>query len=214
MRGATAMVADPFTILIADDERASRDLLQRSLAAPGREIVTARDGDEAVALLEERPFDILLADLNMPRMGGEELFHRAIALRPEIQVIFITGYGSLETVLGAIQAGAYDFVAKPFKLAEIQLVVRNACDKVALMREVAALRRRESLPLEEVEPAAPSRPVTVAPPGAIGEYQRAAEGGWESADTRLALERIRAAGGLTEQELQSLEERVRARLGG
>jgi len=203
-----------FCILIADDERASRDLLERALATPQRAVTVARDGEEALARLERDPFDLLVTDLSMPKIGGEELFQRAILLQPSIQVIFITGYGSLETVLGAINAGAFDFVAKPFKLAEIQLVVRNACDKVALMREVASLRGEQaarSAPTVTTpeDPLPHHPPARLAHPAAIGEYQRASAESWIDADTRLALERLRAGGGLSDKEVQRLKEHLR-----
>lgn len=210
----TASLPSQFSILIADDERASRDLLERALASPHRTVTVAHDGDEALAHLERDPFDLLVTDLSMPKMGGEELFRRAILLHPTIQVIFITGYGSLETVLGAINAGAFDFVAKPFKLAEIQLVVRNACDKVALMREVATLREEREEPgatavIATGDARVHDPPPVRANPAGIGEYRRAAEDGWIDADTRLALERLRADGGLTDKEVQRLKERLR-----
>jgi len=208
-----------FAILIVDDERASRDLLERALASPQRTITVARDGEEALTRLERDPFDLLVTDLSMPKMGGQELFQRATLLQPSIQVIFITGYGSLETVLGAINAGAFDFVAKPFKLAEIQLVVRNACDKVALMREVASLREGEgdrATSAVIVQNDLPPRGQPPLPTNAagIGQYQRASEEGWIDADTRLALERLRADGGLSEKEVERLEERLRRPPGG
>lgn len=134
----------PLTVLIADDERASRDVLHKAVSAAGRSVEIAKDGDEAVALLERDAFDVVITDLNMPGVGGLEVFRHAIRVNPLAQVVFITGYGSIEMVMGAIQDGAYDFVAKPFKLAEIQLVVRNACEKVMLLREVQALRGEKS----------------------------------------------------------------------
>jgi DNA-binding NtrC family response regulator len=134
----------PLTVLIADDERASRDVLHKAVLAAERHVEIAKDGDEAVALLERDTFDVVITDLNMPGVGGLEVFRHAIRTNPFSQVVFITGYGSIEMVMGAIQAGAYDFVAKPFKLAEIQLVVRNACEKVMLLREVRRLRGEQS----------------------------------------------------------------------
>lgn len=210
----TSAMPTQFSILIADDERASRDLLERALATPHRTVTVARDGEEALAHLERDPFDLLVTDLSMPKLGGQELFQRAILLQPSIQVIFITGYGSLETVLGAINAGAFDFVAKPFKLAEIQLVVRNACDKVALMREIATLRggqqvRESATATVQDDPPFHDRPAVQTNPAGLGRYQRASEEGWIDADTRLALERLRADGGLTEKEVERLEERLR-----
>jgi len=215
----TSIPLTQFSILIADDERASRDLLERALGTSHRSVTVARDGEEALARLERNPFDLLVTDLAMPKIGGLELFQQAVLLQPSIQVIFITGYGSLETVLGAINAGAFDFVAKPFKLAEIQLVVRNACDKVALMREVASLREgqqdRDTTAVMPRDEALPQHQTPVqANPAGLGQYQRASEEGWIDADTRLALERLRADGGLSDKEVERLEERLRRPPGG
>jgi DNA-binding NtrC family response regulator len=129
----------PTSVLIADDERASREMLHKAVSAAGRRVELAKDGTEAVELLERDTFDVVITDLNMPGVGGLEVFRHAIRVNPLAQVVFITGYGSIEMVMGAIQDGAYDFVAKPFKLAEIQLVVRNACEKVMLLRDIQRL---------------------------------------------------------------------------
>jgi CheY-like chemotaxis protein len=215
------VAVDPtIPILIADDQRSSRDILSKALEAADRRIVVARDGEEAVACLEREPFDVVITDLKMPGIGGLEVFAHAIDSLPGVQVVFITGYGSLETVMGAIQKGAYDFVAKPFKLAEIQLVVRNACDKVVLMRQVETLEHQLSVAERRERPPAP---LTAASPMAlpaaharpypanralIGEYRRAAQDGWTEADARLALERLRTGGEISEEEFVRLEERL------
>lgn len=206
------------TILIADDERASRDVLSKALSAPGRRIEVVRNGYEAVSFLENEQCDVLVTDLNMPGMGGLDVFGSAKRLNPSPQVIFITGYGSLETVMGAIQDGAFDFVAKPFKLAEIQLVVRNACDKVRLLGELNELRqqlaeinsRRQGLPSVEGSAMFESvgRQNVSAKPALFGAYRRAAEGEWVQADTRLALERLRACGDISDEEYEKLAERL------
>ena len=204
------------SILVADDERASRELLEKALSREDRRIELARDGNAAVEMLDRGVFDIVVTDLNMPGVNGIDVFRHAIGLIPTTQVIFITGYGSLEMVMGAIEDGAYDFVAKPFKLAEIQLVVRNACDKVRLLKEVQLLRERlsdgEDLTAGTARTGGDVGTVEVVGGGGnagfVGEYARVAEDGWLHADARLAVERLRMGGAITEEELAFLEGRL------
>jgi DNA-binding response OmpR family regulator len=202
--------------LVADDERASRDLLEKALTQPDRRITVARDGNSAVELLDREKFDVVVTDLNMPGVNGVDVFRHAMGLRPATQVIFITGYGSLEMVEGAINDGAYDFVAKPFKLVEMQLVVRNACDKVRLLKEVGELReqlmggegkaefRSHEGDHGEIERGAAGGGNA----GRIGEYARAARDAWLHVDARLALERLRDAGDISAEEFSRLESRL------
>jgi DNA-binding NtrC family response regulator len=204
------------SILVADDERASRDLLQKALARTDRRIEIVRDGRGAVDMLDREVFDVVVTDLNMPGVNGIDVFRHAMRVRAATQVIFITGYGSLEMVVGAIEDGAYDFVAKPFKLAEIQLVVRNACDKVRLIKQVQQLHQ-EMVVLAEAGEATAGRSrgkaiSAVAPGGGnagfISEYARAADDAWLTADARLALERLRIGGEISAEEFAALEERL------
>ncbi|MGD2063347.1 MAG: response regulator [Nitrospirota bacterium] len=212
-----SVVETPLSLLVADDERASRELLQKALSRPDRRLTLARDGNAAVEILDRELFDVVVTDLNMPGINGIEVFHYAVGSNRDTQVIFITGYGSLEMVVGAIEEGAYDFVTKPFKLAQIQLVVRNACDKVRLMKEVQQLRQHVVSErgtvgtgngdgrASEVVAGAVGRGNA----GLIGEYARAAQGSWLQADARLALERLRSGGEISAEEFALLEGRLK-----
>lgn len=128
-------------ILIAEDEENIGDLLLELLSQEHRHITLARDGREAVALLSERPYDLLITDLMMPEVDGMEVLHRAKELYPDIMVIIITGYASLETAIQAVKQGAYDYLRKPFRLEELKISVDNACEKIMLKRENEALLR-------------------------------------------------------------------------
>ena len=129
-------------LLIVDDDKASRDVLVGLLEAPERRIQTADDGLAAKALLEKEPFDLVLTDLNMPGLDGLELLRLIKARSPRTLVVIITGYATLENTLAAIEQGAYDYITKPFKLAEMEVLVRNACEKILLARERDALKER------------------------------------------------------------------------
>ncbi len=138
-------------ILSVDDEKASREVLVNLLRTDERIIQTAEDGLQAQAMLEADPCDLILSDLNMPHMGGMELLRFVRERLPEALVVIITGYASLESTLQAIEAGAYDYITKPFKLAEMEILVRNACEKILLTRERQTLKRAADRKQEEIE---------------------------------------------------------------
>ncbi len=129
-------------ILVAEDEENIGDLLLELLSQEDRHITLARDGREAVSLLGQKPYDLLITDLMMPEVDGMEVLHKAKELYPDIMVIIITGYASLETAIQAVKQGAYDYLRKPFRLEELKISVDNACEKILLKRENEALLRR------------------------------------------------------------------------
>jgi DNA-binding response OmpR family regulator len=126
----------PFQIWIAEDDEDLRETLGRSLIGSQR-VIRLFDGGEAVLdSLEKNPaFDIILADLIMPGIDGLKVLEKAKEYNPEGVVIIMTGYASLDTAIQAIRGGAYDYIRKPFKLDELEVVVKNACEKISLMRE-------------------------------------------------------------------------------
>jgi DNA-binding NtrC family response regulator len=126
-------------LLIVDDEKASRDVLEGLLCREERIVKTAADGLEAKALLSRDPFDLIVTDLNMPGMDGMALLRYVRASLPQALVIMVTGYATLDSTITAIEEGAYDYITKPFKLAAMELLVGNACEKIILVREKHAL---------------------------------------------------------------------------
>ncbi len=122
-------------LLIVDDEPSSRDVLVGLLSNDDREIRTAQDGLQAKKILKKEPMDLVLTDLNMPGLDGMELLRFIKTNLPQALVIMITGYATLEGTLTAIEEGAYDYITKPFKLAEMDILVRNACEKITLTSE-------------------------------------------------------------------------------
>jgi len=122
-------------ILIAEDERNIGDLLTELLAQEDRHITLVYNGLEAVEMLRDRRFDLLITDLMMPEVDGMEVLHEAKKLYPNIMVIIITGYASLETAIRAVKEGAYDYLRKPFRLEELKISVDNACEKILLRRQ-------------------------------------------------------------------------------
>ncbi len=122
-------------ILVVDDESGPRDLLEEALSQKGYQVKTAKSGEQACQLLDKAAFDLVLTDLKMPGLNGIELLNKIRALSPEIHVIIITGYASLRSAIEAIRGGAYDYLTKPFQLAELYVVVNNAVERIKLIRE-------------------------------------------------------------------------------
>src|SRR4051812_38738012 len=102
------------------------DFLVEGLGRRGFTVSGKTRADEAVAALATLEVDVLVTDLHMPLMNGTELCERVVANRPDVPVVVITAFGSLETAVAAIRAGAYDFVTKPFDLDTLALTLRRA----------------------------------------------------------------------------------------
>jgi len=138
-------------IWIAEDEDELREALGKSLSREGREILLFADGKELLQHLKRDPaFDIIIADLLMPEVDGLQVLQKAKECNPEGIVIIMTGYASLDTAIQAIRGGAYDYIRKPFKLDEIELIVKNAGEKIALVRENRLLLQRLKDTMEEI----------------------------------------------------------------
>lgn len=106
------------TILVVDDEEIMRDFLVDVLDE--YDVKTASDGDEAITLLEADKFDLVITDLKMPRVSGEEVVRRAIEIDPNYKVIVISGYSTLFTVSKSIENGACAFLSKPFSIKQLR----------------------------------------------------------------------------------------------
>ena len=129
------------TILIVDDEESIRKSLKDILGDEGYEVVTAASGREALDLLSEAQPSLALLDIAMPEMDGIETLHRFKETRPEMQVIMITGHGTIETAVQTTKMGAYDFIQKPLSLAPISLAVKHGLEEYRLRQENETLRK-------------------------------------------------------------------------
>lgn len=133
-------------ILIIDDEEIVLDACSQILEGSGYEVATAMDGALGLRRVEELRPDVVFVDLKMPGLSGFEVLERIRALDPSIVTIVITGYATLDSAVGAMQKGAYDFLPKPFTPDEFRLVTQRGLEKRRLALEAAALRReREAL---------------------------------------------------------------------
>jgi DNA-binding response OmpR family regulator len=122
-------------ILLVDDYIPSRNVLEEFLEDDEFCISTAENGLEAIHALKSHAFDLVVTDLKMPGANGIEVLKKAREVNPDVQVIIITGYASLETAIEAVKEGAYDYITRPFKLDEMKVVVENACEKIRLIKE-------------------------------------------------------------------------------
>ena len=127
-------------VLVVDDEEAMRHLLAVILRDRGYEVRTVENGEDALKELAARDYDLVLSDVRMPRMDGIGLLKRALEARPELTFIVMSAYGTHDTAIEAMKAGAYDYVSKPFKPDEVVLVLRKAEERERLARENRRLR--------------------------------------------------------------------------
>lgn len=129
-----------FRILIAEDEEITLKHLVNTLKKEGYEVVGVRNGREAIDAIQRERFDLIITDIKMPEMSGMEVLERAKKIEPEIEVMVITGFGSIGSAVEAMKKGAYDYITKPFDLDELVLKVKNICEKKVLKKESTALR--------------------------------------------------------------------------
>src|SRR6188768_1908236 len=127
-------------ILVVDDEENLRLVLKTFLKRHGYDVEVAHDGEEALPMIDGFGPDFVITDVRMPRLGGLELLSALSAKGSDANVIVMSAYGSHDLALEAIQAGAYDYVSKPFKPEELLLCLRKAEERESLKRENRALR--------------------------------------------------------------------------
>lgn len=122
-------------ILVVDDEEMIRNLFHDILTQTGYRVKTAKDGSEAIKLIEEESFEIVITDLKMPGISGIALLEYILGINPDISVIIITGYGTIESAVNAIKKGAYDYISKPFELEEMKVTIKRAAEKQRLLHD-------------------------------------------------------------------------------
>ena len=127
-------------VLVVDDDRAMCEVLEESLGRRGFAVTSRGSVAEGTALLATEDFDVVVADLRMQGSGGLELCQYVVANRPDLPVVVVTAFGSMEAAVGAIRAGAYDFVTKPFEIDDIALTLERAIGHKQLREEVVRLR--------------------------------------------------------------------------
>lgn len=115
-------------VLVVDDEPALQETIARLLAEEGHEITTCGDGNEAKRLLADQDFDLLISDIRMTPVSGMELLKAANEVKPGLPVVMLTAYGHVDTAIEALELGAFDYIAKPFKVEKLMSVVSRALE--------------------------------------------------------------------------------------
>jgi len=129
-------------ILVIDDERIALRNLEHVMKKEGYEVMATQSGPNALKLLEEQPFDVVLTDLRMEKVDGMQILNKSRELYPDTEVIMITGYATLDSAVESMKHGAFYYIAKPFKLEEVRKVVKEAVHKVRLKTENRQLREQ------------------------------------------------------------------------
>lgn len=137
-------------ILVVDDEDFLREQLQRILNEEGYTVSSVESGAQALEAAQGESVDLVLLDLNLPDLHGIEVLRELKKRDPELLVIVVTGYGSVESAVEAIKLGAYDFIKKPFKADAIKLIVKLALETQMLRQRVKVLQEREMAPGQTV----------------------------------------------------------------
>ncbi|HSB78823.1 MAG TPA: response regulator [Candidatus Methylomirabilis sp.] len=118
--------AEAPSVLVVDDNRDHAQALTKVFERAGYRVTTASDGQEALSILLERPFDLVLTDLRMPRMNGLDLLRSIRTMSPKIAVVIITAFGEWTTYVSAMDTGAADYLNKPFRREDILATARKA----------------------------------------------------------------------------------------
>src|SRR3989475_748904 len=130
-------------ILVVEDDLETRELLREVLSEEGYKVTTSGSGEEALDIGKQELFDVIISDMKLgPELSGLDVLRAYKSIQPESQVILITAFGTMETAIEAVKAGAFDYLSKPFKVDEVLLQVGRALENRSLIRENRNLKRQ------------------------------------------------------------------------
>jgi len=130
-------------ILVVDDDRETRDLLGEVLGEEEYHVVTSGSGEEALEIGKQECFDVIISDMRLgPKLNGLDVLRAYKTIQPGSEVILITAFGSMESAIEAVKAGAFDYLSKPFKIDEVLLKVKQALENGRLIRENRSLKQQ------------------------------------------------------------------------
>ncbi|MDE5891168.1 MAG: response regulator, partial [Bacteroidales bacterium] len=129
-------------LLVIDDERAIRNSLKEILMDEDYDVDVAEDGAQGVEMALKEKYGVIFCDIKMPNMDGLEVLDRLSAEGVESAVIMISGHGDIDTAVECIKKGAFDFIQKPLDLNRILITIKNATEKVSLVKETKILKKK------------------------------------------------------------------------
>ena len=129
-------------ILIIDDERSIRNSLKEILSDEGYEVDVAEDGVQGCAMVDKEKYSVIFCDIKMPGMDGLEVLDKLVALGIDSAVVMISGHGDIDTAVECIKKGAFDYIQKPLDLNRILITIKNAKEKVSLVKETRILKKK------------------------------------------------------------------------
>src|SRR5438477_12427022 len=135
-------MSEPRTLLVADDDPGLRESLNRTLTRAGYRVILASDGRAALEQLQGSGIDLVLTDLRMPGLTGLEVLRAVKTLVPDVDVILLTAFGTVEEAVSAMKDGAYDFITKPFRGEQLLKLVSKALERRGLIEENRALQKQ------------------------------------------------------------------------
>ncbi|PYN45513.1 MAG: DNA-binding response regulator [Candidatus Rokuibacteriota bacterium] len=135
-------MSDPATLLVADDDPGLRESLERTLTREGYRVVLASDGRAALERVQAGGVDLIVTDLKMPGLTGLELLRAAKAIMPDVDVILLTAFGTVEEAVKAMKDGAYDFLTKPFRREQLIKLIDKALERRDLIEQNRALKKQ------------------------------------------------------------------------
>jgi len=135
-------MSDPATLLVADDDPGLRESLERTLTREGYHVVLASDGRAALERVQAGGVDLIVTDLKMPGLTGLELLRAAKAIMPDVDVILLTAFGTVEEAVKAMKDGAYDFLTKPFRREQLIKLIDKALERRDLIEQNRALKKQ------------------------------------------------------------------------
>lgn len=142
---------DHYRLLIVEDDQVLREMLEHYLKSAENTVDLAVNGRDGYEKHMQNRYDLIITDLNMPEMTGIDLVRSVREMDDFVEFIIITGYATLESAVEAIKIGAFDYIVKPFKLDELRVSIKNACDKISLKKCNRALIEKLKGFYEEID---------------------------------------------------------------
>src|SRR5262245_28354849 len=139
---SAATPGPPIQALVVDNDVAHAEAMADSMRSVRFACTVAGGGREAISLLEHTPFEIVITDLKMPDIGGLEVLAKCKELQPDAEVVLVTGHGTIESAVEAMQRGAFNYLLKPLDLKQLRAVIENAARSQYLRRANVELQRR------------------------------------------------------------------------